>query len=157
MMYLKPDCLESGILAHHSSPGSGVINYIDALTRAAELEFVKVGNVEEAEGSHAWQQMCKIAVDKEPQYLEGEQNILIFVCYSDALGLLLETAVNEFNDIVYQAGDSSSLRKLGGMMKLQCGDYIIRAQSNVEFIPTQYPLRPITSAIASVLGWGQFA
>ncbi len=33
----------------------------------------------------AGQQMCANALHKEPQYLDGEQNILIFVSHSESL------------------------------------------------------------------------
>jgi hypothetical protein len=126
----------------------------EAIRAAREFEFVRVGNVIADEQSHAWQQMCDIAKRKESQYLDGEQNILIFVSYSESLDLMLQSAVNEFDDEVYKAGALSQLRKLGGMGMIRTSFGPSSGMSNVEFIPTRLPLKPISSKIVPALAYG---
>lgn len=126
----------------------------DALAAGGGLEFVQVGNVIDDEQSHGWQQMCEIAIRKEPQYMDGEQNILVFVSYSESLDLLLQTAVNEFDDTVWKAGAGSPLRKLGGMMLFSTTFGPSSGMSNIEFCPTSYPLKPISDQVATVLQYG---
>ena len=120
---------------------------------ASEFEFVQVGNVIVDEQSHAWQQMCEIGKRKVSQYLDGEQNILVFVSYSESLDLMLQSAVNEFDDYVYRAGVSSPLRKLGGMAMIGTSFGPSSAMSNVEFVATRFPLKPISPKIASALAY----
>jgi len=101
--------------------------------------------------------MCANAIHKEPQYLDGEQNILIFVSYSESLDLLLPSAVNEFDDAVRKAGAASPLKKLGGMIMFSNVRGPSSGMSNVVFCPTSYPHKPISYKIASALRWGQLA
>jgi hypothetical protein len=126
----------------------------EAMKAADEFEFVRVGNVIADEQSHAWQQMCNIAKRKKSQYLDGEQNILVFVSYSESLDLMLQSAVNEFDDEVYKAGASSPLRKLGGMAMIGISFGPSSGMSNVGFVPTRFPVKPISSKIASALAYG---
>jgi hypothetical protein len=128
-----------------------------AMAAAAPFEFVQVGNVIDDEDEHGWQGMCRTAIKKEPQYLDGEQNILIFVNHSESLDLLLQTVINEFDDTVREAGATSPLRKLGGVMMFSNIYGSSTGMSNVLFCPTRYPLKPISLEIASALGWGQLA
>ena len=51
----------------------------EAMAKADPFEVVQVGSVSADEGGHGWEQMCRIAIKKESQYLEGQQNVLIFV------------------------------------------------------------------------------
>jgi hypothetical protein len=74
---------------------------------AGPFEFVQAGNVIEHEDGHGWQGMCANAIKNEPQYLDGEQNILIFVSYSESLDLLLQSATKEFDDTVRKVGRAS--------------------------------------------------
>ena len=128
----------------------------DAAAMAAHpFEFIPVGNVIDDEGEHSYQSMCRIAIKKESQYLDGEQNILIFVSYSEALDLHLPSIVNEFDDAVYKAGASTPLRKLGGMMMFSNISGPSTGHSNIFFQPTRFALNPISMKIASTLGWGQ--
>jgi len=129
----------------------------EAMAAAERCEFVQVGNVVDDEHSHGWQQMCATAIHKEPQYLDGEQNILIFVSYSESLDLLLPSAVNEFNDTVRNAGAASPLRKLGGMMMFSNIYGPSSGMSNVVFCPTSDPLKPISYKLVKALGYGQLA
>ena len=124
---------------------------------AKPLQFMPVGNVIDDEGQHGWQGMCNTAIKKEPQYLEGEQNVLVFVSYSDSLDLLLQSAVNEFDDEVWRVGARSPLRKLGGMMMLTTSFGPRSGMSNVIFCPTSYPIKRISHSLATVLEHGQFA
>jgi hypothetical protein len=128
-----------------------------AIANAKPFEWVQVGNIFDDENSDGWQQMCDIAVKKEPQYRAGAQNLLVFVSHSEALDLMLKSAVNEFNDRMWAAGTSSPLRKLGGMMMLSNIYGPSTGMSNVEFYRTVYPMHPISPRVASVLGSGQIA
>jgi hypothetical protein len=128
-----------------------------AMAEVAPLEFVQVGNVIDDEGEHGWQGMCRIAIRKVSQYLDGEQNILIFVSYSESLDLFLQSAVNEFDDLVEKAGAASPLRKLGGMMMFSSIIGPVSGMSNVAFCPTRYPLKPISCKLASAMSYGQIA
>jgi len=129
----------------------------EAMAAAEECEFVPVGNVIDDEQSHGWQQMCATAIHKEPQYLDGEQNILIFVSYSESLDLLLPSARNEFDDAVHNAGAASPLRKLGGMMMFSNIAGPRSGMSNVFFCPTSDPLKPISYKLLKALRYGQLA
>ena len=128
-----------------------------AMAAAGQFEFVQVGNIIDDEDEHGWQGMCRTAIKKEPQYLDGEQNILIFVSYSESLDLLLESARNEFDDEVQRAGTASPLRKLGGMMMFSNIQGPSTGFSNVVFCPTCFPLKPISYKLATAMGWGQLA
>jgi len=101
--------------------------------------------------------MCATAIRKEPQYLDGEQNILIFVSYSESLDLLLPSAVHEFDDAVRKAGAASPLRKLGGMTVFSNIYGPSTGMSNVVFCPTSYPSKPIGYKLAQAFGFGQIA
>jgi hypothetical protein len=128
-----------------------------AMAAAGLSEFVRIGDVFADEGDHAYQQMCAIAIKKEPQYLDDEQNILIFVSYSESLDLMLRSSVNEFDDAVQIAGAGSPLRKLGGMMMFSNIYGPSTGFSNVVFCPTSFPLKPVSDKLVSALGWGQLA
>jgi hypothetical protein len=127
----------------------------EVMAAAAEFEFVPIGNVIADEQSHGWQQMCAIAINKEPQYADGEQNLLIFVSYSESLDLLLPSAVNEFDDAVRAAGAASPLRKLGGMMMFSTTYGPRSNMSNIDFRPTSDPFKPISHSLTKALGYGQ--
>ncbi len=129
----------------------------EVMAKAAPFEFVQVGNIIDDEGERGYQGMCRSAIKKEPQYLTGEQNILIFVSHSESLDLLLQSAVNEFDDAVGKAGAASTLRKLGGMMMFSNIFGPSTGMSNIVFCPTRYALNPISFKLASALGWGQLA
>lgn len=129
----------------------------EAMAKALPFEFVTVGNISQDEIGHGWEQMYRIAIKKERQYLEGQQNILIFVSYSESLDLLLQSAVNEFDDKVREAGAASPLRKLGGMMMLSTSYGPSSRMSNVVFCPTRYALNPIGPKLGTALRWGQLA
>jgi hypothetical protein len=129
----------------------------DAMAAAGEFEFVKIGNVIDNEGKHAWQQMCANAIHKEPQYLDGFPNILIFVSYNDSLDLMLRSAVNEFDDEVRRAGPTSPLRKLGGMMMLAPNNGPSTSWSNIGFCPTAHPHHPIGYKLVFAMGQAQIA
>jgi hypothetical protein len=124
---------------------------------AGPFEFVRVGNVFDDENQHGWQGMCATAIKKESQYIEGAQNILVFVNHSNSIDLHLLSAVNEFDDAVRKAGAASPLRKLGGMMLFASSYGPGNGWSNVEFIHTRYALQPISYGFANMMREGQLA
>ena len=127
------------------------------MAAAGPFEFVQVGNVFEDENQHGWQGMCATAIKKESQYVEGAQNILVFVNHSDSIDLHLLSTVNEFDDAVRKAGAASPLRKLGGMMMFAANYGPRNRWSNVEFIHTEYALQPISCRFAIMMREGQLA
>jgi hypothetical protein len=128
-----------------------------ALAAASPYEFVQVGNVFDDEQQYGWQGMCATAIKKQPQYVEGAENILVFVNHSNSIDLHLRSAVNEFDDAVRKAGAASPLRKLGGMMMFVESYGPTNGWSNVEFIRTTYALQPISSRFAMMMCEGQLA
>lgn len=128
-----------------------------AIVAAGLHEFVQVGNVFDDEQQHGWQGMCATAIKKQPQYVEGAQNILVFVNHSNSIDLHLRSAVNEFDDAVRKAGAASPLRKLGGMMMFAASYGPRNGWSNVEFIRTTYALQPISHRFATMMCEGQLA
>lgn len=128
-----------------------------AMAVADPYEFVQVGNVFDDEQRHGWQGMCATAIKKQPQYVEGAQNILVFVNHSNSIDLHLRSAVNEFDNAVGKAGAASPLRKLGGMMMFGASYGPRSGWSNVEFIRTTYALQPISYRFAMMMCEGQLA
>ncbi len=128
-----------------------------AMAVAGPYEFVQVGNVFDDEQQHGWQGMCATAVKKQPQYIEGAQNILVFVNHSNSIDRHLRSAVNEFDDAVRKAGAASPLRNLGGMMMFAASYGPGSGWSNVEFIRTAYALQPINHRFAMMMCEGQLA
>ena len=101
--------------------------------------------------------MCATAIKKQPQYVGGAQNSLVFVNHSNSIDLHLRSAVNEFDDAVGKAGAASPLRKLGGMMMFAASYGPTNGWSNVEFIRTTYALQPISHRFAMMMWAGQLA
>src|ERR1700720_1394019 len=128
-----------------------------AMAAAGPFEFVQVGNVFEDEKQHGWQGMCATAIKKEPQYVDGARNILVFVNYSNSIDFHLRSAVNEFDDAVRKAGAASLLRKLGGMVMFAASYGPRNRWRNVEFCYTSYALNPINPRLAQMMREGQIA
>ncbi len=77
----------------------------------------------------------------------------MFVSYSPSLELMLESAVNEYDDLVRADGNGSSLRKLGGMMMLKTTLLPRYGMSNAEFCPTANPYHRISEIIETIVGF----
>ena len=113
--------------------------------------FVAVGRVKDDEGSDAWEQMYSIAVKKVPQYLQGVPNILVFVTYSDSLDLMLQSAINEYDDEAARPGAEEERRKLSGMTIVNQNYGPSTGWANVEIIPTASPAVPLSQSLATVI------
>jgi hypothetical protein len=128
-----------------------------AMAAAGPFQFVQIGNVVDDEGKHGWQGLCATAIKKEPQYVAGFPNILVFVNHSNSIDLHLRSAVNEFDDAVRKAGHTSPLRKLSGMMMLAANYGPRSAWGNVEFLHTSFALNPVNYRFALMMREGQLA
>ena len=113
--------------------------------------FVRVGCVVGDEGRQAWEQMYDTAVKKAPQYIDGAANILIFDSHSNSLDLMLQSAVNEFDESIDRQGADPARRRLSGMMMLSPNLCISTGGTNVEFIPTRKPDVPLSLTLAHAL------
>jgi hypothetical protein len=125
--------------------------------RARPLEFVRVGNVVDDEGKHQYEQMCSIAMRKVSQYMAGFPNILVFVNHSPSVDLMLQSAVNEYDDEVRKPGANPDLRKLSGMMMLGTIARVGFGGGNIDLQPTRYAYRPLSYAFGAAMGQIQFA
>lgn len=129
----------------------------DAAMRARPFEFIRVGNVFEDERQQGYEGMCRTAIKKVAQYVDGAPNILIFVNYSDSLDLMLGTAVQEFDLAVQREGQQSPLRKLGGMMMFNASYGPRNGWSNVEFECLLHPFYSINACFVETMRQGQLA
>ena len=101
--------------------------------------------------------MCSIAIKKTPQYMAGFPNILVFVNHSRSVDLMLQSAVNEYDDEVRKPGANPELRKLSGMMMLATSAPVGFGASNIDFVTTRYAYKPLSYAFGEAMAQIQFA
>ena len=125
--------------------------------RAFPFEFVRVGNVVDNEGKHQYEQMCSIAMKKVPQYMPDFPNMLVFVNHSPSVDLMLQSAVNEFDDEDRKPGANPDLRNLSGMMMLATIASVGFGATNIDLLPTRFPYKRLSYSFWAALGQVQFA
>jgi hypothetical protein len=127
-------------------------------------DLVQVGNTIPTEGCAAWKQLAQVAIDKanRSQYKEGVPNLLVIETDSDSVnGVILQTAVNIYNEKALCFGPSSVLRRLNGFILIDLWIYPDKLEGfgarsgNVVFHQTRcvaIPLGPIlVNALANIL------
>jgi|SRR5208337_2594447 len=123
-----------------------------AMSDAPDGMLVRLGDPTETEGSHAWEQIAKVAIEKASQYKEGFANILVVESDSECLDLMLCSAVREYDETVFGSSHDSPLRRLSGIMLVD-KDRISFGPThyNVEFCQTQHAAAPLTERLATAL------
>jgi hypothetical protein len=120
-----------------------------AMQEATDL-LVRIGDLTESEGAHAWEQITNVAIRKASQYMSGAANILVVESSSDSLELMLATAVEAYDDEVRKSNDLR-LRRLSAMMLINTRWTAVREPSNVEFCRTAHATVPLSKKLTSAL------
>jgi hypothetical protein len=118
---------------------------------APELELVRIGDTVASEGKTPWRQIADVAISKASSYIEGAVNVLVIHSDSDALHLMCESGANEFSDDMKLAPPDSPLRRLNGIMVINCLTRFRGGQSNVEFAVTKYPWQRMSFRLLEAL------
>jgi len=109
----------------------------EALRNAPEYEFVPVGDTVPTEGKSSYRQIANVAIRKADQYIEGAVNILVIHSDSEALHLMCSSGANEFSDEMKATPHDSPLRRLHGIMLINCLIGCRGGPWNVEFAITK--------------------
>ena len=123
----------------------------EAERNAPELELVRIGDTVPLEGKTPWRQIANVAINKASSYIDGAVNILVIHSDSDALHRRCESGANEFSDDMKLTPPDSPLRRLTGIMIINCLMGFRGGPSNVEFAPTQYPLQRMSVRLFEAL------
>jgi hypothetical protein len=123
----------------------------EAERNAPELEFVRVGDTVPKEGKTPWRQIADVAINKESSYIEGAVNLLVIHSDSDALYGMCESGANEFSDDMMSTPPDSHLRRLNGIMLINCLMGFRGGPSNVEFAITKYPRQQMSFRLFEAL------
>lgn len=123
----------------------------EAERNAPELELVRVGDTVPKEGKTTWRQIADVANSKQGSYIKGAVNVLVIHSDSDALYGMCESGANEFSDDMKSAPLDSPLRRLNGIMLINCLMGFHRGPSNVEFAVTQYPCQQMSVRLFEAL------
>jgi hypothetical protein len=123
----------------------------EAERNAPELELVSVGDTVPKEGKTPWRQIADVAITKESSYIEGAINLLVIHSDSDALYGMCESGVNEFSEDMKPAPPDSPLRRLNGIMLINCLMGFHAGPSNVEFAITKYPWQQMSFQLFEAL------
>ncbi len=118
---------------------------------APEFEFVRVGDTVPKEGKTPWRQIADVAISKASSYIEGAVNVLVIHSDSDTLHLMCESGANEFSDDMKLAPPDSPLRRLNGIMLINCLMGFRGGPSNVEFAVTKYPWQQMSVRLFEAL------
>lgn len=118
-------------------------------------ELVPVGILTPTEGIEAWDQIVRVAIRKNNQYVNNAPNLLVIATSSDAVGgLELQTAVTIYNE---KARIDPKLHKLNAMILIDQWIDVARYK-NVYFYPTAIPTIPMSEgwlkAIDDIQNWG---
>jgi len=119
--------------------------------RNAKFEFVRVGDTIPKEGKTPWRQIADVAINKASSYIEGAVNLLVIHSDSDALYGMCESGANEFSDDMKSTPPGSPLRRLNGIMLINCLMGFRGGPSNVEFAITKYPWQQMSFRLFDAL------
>ncbi len=123
----------------------------EAERNAPEFEFVKVGDTVPKERKTPWRQIADVAIDKASSYIEGAVNLLVIHSDSDALHLMCESGANEFSEDMKSTPPDSPLRRLNGIMLINCLMGFRGGPWNVEFAVTKYPWQQMSFRLFQAL------
>jgi hypothetical protein len=123
----------------------------EAERNAPEFELVRIGDTVPKEGKTPWRQIADVAISKESSYVEGAVNILVIDTDSDALDLMCESGANEFSDDMKSTLPDSPLRRLNGIMLINCLMGFRGGPWNVEFALTKYPWQQMSVELYDAL------
>jgi len=118
---------------------------------APEFELVRVGDTVPKEGKTPWRQIAEVAISKESCYIKGAINVLVIHSDSDALYGMCESGANEFSDDMKSTPPDSPLRRLNGIMLINCLMGSRGGPSNVEFAVTKYPWQQMSFRLFQAL------
>jgi hypothetical protein len=123
----------------------------EAERNAPKFKFVTVGDTVPKEGKTPWREIADVAVNKASSYIEGAVNVLVIHSDSGALHLMCESGANEFSDDMKSTPPDSPLRRLNGIMLINCLMGFRGGPSNVEFAVTKYPWQQMSFQLFEAL------
>ena len=123
----------------------------EAMRQASDL-LVPIGDTTNTEGVPVWKQIANVAICKANQYMNGAPNVLVIESSSESLDMMLETAVNEYDDHVLGSNDSR-LRRLNAFILVNTPLIGLGALGprNVELCPTSHPIVPLSTEFVQAL------
>jgi len=124
-----------------------------ALISGGGPTLARIPSLTETEGSEeAWQQMYRFAVKNSHQLIDGEFNVLFFVCSTQAHDdATLETTVNIYNEAVQKPGCAPAMKNLTAIMMSGPRWKDIDSHRSIFWRPIYNAKKPLSIALAEKL------